>query len=195
MIAPVLIGPTIAAQVIARCPGVRPMSIMNVATVALVAGDVGMLLLSPHISLVYLIVPMVLLGFGFGFPIGLVDGEAPAAVHERHSGTAAGVSNSMRLGSEAVVVGAYAAIITALLRSHIADSLVAQQTAAGAAGHASIYTDQFLMTLVPTAILTAVVAVAFNALHRTHREAVEMADRPLMPMPGGPQAAPADSAA
>jgi MFS family permease len=195
MTAPVLIGPIIAARVIARYTSVGPMTIMNVAMVALVGGDLGMLLLSPHLGLAYLIVPMVLLGFGFGFPIGLVDGEALAAVHVRHSGTAAGVLNFMRLGSEAVVVGAYAAIITALLRSHIANSLVAQKTAAGAPGHASIYTDQFHMIVIAMAILTAVLAVAINALHLSHRESVEMADCPLMPMPGGPQAAPADSAA
>jgi hypothetical protein len=138
---------------------------------------------------------MVLLGFGFGFPIGLVDGEALAAVHVRHSGTAAGVLNFMRLGSEAVVVGAYAAIITALLRSHIANSLVAQQTAAGAPGHASIYGDQFHMIVVALAVLTAALAVAINALHRSHKDPVEMADCSLMPVAGGPQVAPADSAA
>ena len=171
MTIPVLVGPVAASYLISRFDRVGPMTMMNAALLALVVGDVGLLLLGPDIPLPWLVIPMILLGFGFGFPIGLVDGEALAAVNARSSGTAAGVLNFMRLGSEAVVVGAYAAVIAALLRSHISDPEVARKTAAGAAGHADTYATQFHIVVVAMAALTGILTALINALHRAHGRA------------------------
>jgi predicted MFS family arabinose efflux permease len=164
MTIPVLLGPVIASNLISRFERVEPMTMINAALVALVLGDLGLLFLNPGTSLWTLVIPMILLGFGFGFPIGLVDGEALAAVAARSSGTAAGVLNFMRLGSEAVVVGAYAAVLAALLRSHISNPAVAEMTAAGAPGHGGTYADAFHLVVIAMAILTAVFTVIINAL-------------------------------
>ena len=171
MTIPVLIGPMIASFLISRFERIGPMTMMNAALVSLVLGDLGLLFLGAGTSLWALVIPMILLGFGFGFPIGLVDGEALAAVPARSSGTAAGVLNFMRLGSEALVVGAYAAVLASLLRSNIADPAVAQATAAGAPGHGATYAAQFHLVVIAMAILTAVFAVVINALHRAHGRA------------------------
>ncbi|WP_436656634.1 MFS transporter [Micromonospora sp. URMC 103] len=171
MTVPVLLGPMIASFLISRFERIGPMTMINAALVALVLGDLGLLLLGAGSSLQLLIVPMILLGFGFGFPIGLVDGEALLAIPARSSGTAAGVLNFMRLGSEAVVVGAYAAVLAALLRSHIADPVVAETTAAGAPGHGATYASQFHLIVIAMAILTAVFTVVINLLHMAHGRA------------------------
>lgn len=168
MTIPVLIGPMIASFLISHVKRIRPMTMINVALAVLVLGDLGLLFLGAHSSLGLLVVPMILLGFGFGFPIGLVDGEALAAVAARSSGTAAGVLNFMRLGSEAVVVGAYAAVLAALLRSRIADRVVAQATAAGTAGHGATYASEFHIIVIAMAILTAVLTAVINLLHKAH---------------------------
>ncbi|MEV4808540.1 MFS transporter [Micromonospora avicenniae] len=171
MTVPVLLGPMIASFLTSRFKRIGPMTMINVALVALVLGDLGLLLLGAGSSPQLLIVPMILLGFGFGFPIGLVDGEALLAIPARSSGTAAGVLNFMRLGSEAVVVGAYAAVLAALLRSHIADPVVAETTAAGTPGHGATYASQFHLIVIAMAILTAVFTVVINLLHKAHGRA------------------------
>ncbi|MER7442250.1 MFS transporter [Micromonospora avicenniae] len=171
MTVPVLLGPMIASFLTSRFERIGPMTMINAALVALVLGDLGLLLLGADSSPQLLIAPMILLGFGFGFPIGLVDGEALLAIPARSSGTAAGVLNFMRLGSEAVVVGAYAAVLAALLRSRIADPVVAETTAAGAPGHGATYASQFHLIVIAMAILTAVFTVVINLLHKAHGRA------------------------
>ncbi|MDT0386003.1 MFS transporter [Streptomyces dubilierae] len=165
MTIPVLVGPVIASTLISRVRRVSAMTMINAALVSLTLGDMGLLFLSPDTGAWALAAPMILLGFGFGFPIGLVDGEALAAVPARSSGTAAGVLNFMRLGSEAIVVGGYAAVLTALLRARFADPQVAQ---AGAPGHGGIYPGQFHWIVLAMAILTAALMAVINALPASH---------------------------
>ncbi|MEU7881618.1 MFS transporter [Microbispora bryophytorum] len=169
MTVPVLIGPMLASALISRFKAIGPMTMINIALVSMVLGDVGLLLLSPDNSVWALVIPMILLGFGFGFPIGLLDGEALAAVPARSSGTAAGVLNFMRLGSEAIVVGAYAAVLAALLRADIPDAAAARATAAGLPGHALQYASAFHLIVAVMAVVTALLVVVINVLHRSHR--------------------------
>jgi predicted MFS family arabinose efflux permease len=119
MTIPVLIGPALAGRLIHRFPPVTPMAVIYTALTFLVVGDLGLLLLGPGTPLGLLVAPMILLGFSFGLPLGLVDGEAIGSVPPQSSGTAAGVLNFLRLGSEAVVIAAYAAALTALIKSRI----------------------------------------------------------------------------
>ncbi|MDO8209611.1 MFS transporter [Conexibacter sp. CPCC 206217] len=165
MTVPVLAGPIIASVLIARIPKIGAMTVINAALILLCLGDVGLLLFAPQTTLWALVVPMILLGFGFGLPIGLVDGEALTAVPPDRSGTAAGVLNFMRLGSEAVVVGAYAAVLAALLRSHLA-APTAAAVAAGAPGHGGTYATQLHLIVMAMVVLTALLGIVINLLHR-----------------------------
>lgn len=166
MTIPVLIGPALAARAI-RHPRISPMTIMYASLVALVAGDLGLLLVSPSHAPAVLFPAMVLLGFGFGLPIGLVDGEALAAAPPSQSGTAAGLINFLRLGSEAVVVGAYAAGLGRLLTSSLGNPSAAAEAAAGHPGHGAEYAAALHLLLIVMAVLVAAGIVGIAALHRS----------------------------
>ena len=166
MTIPVLLGPVIAAQLVRRVAWITPMTMMYVALAALFLGDLGLLLLSPGIALGWLVLPMVLLGFGFGFPIGLVDGEALAAVPARSSGTAAGVLGFLRLGSEAVAVGAYAAILATLIADRLNDPRLGSLVAAGQTGQGAVYAESFHWVVLGMAVLMVIATITITALYR-----------------------------
>ncbi|MGW4486646.1 MFS transporter [Amycolatopsis sp. NPDC004368] len=169
MTAPVLVGPTIASRVLHRFPDVRPMTVIRAALLLMVAGDAGMLLLGGGASLGLIIVPMLLLGFSFGLPLGLVDGEAIGSVARANAGTAAGVLSFLRLGSEAVVIGGYSAALTVLLGRDIADTATANAVAAGAGGHAAEYAASYHVVLVVMIALSLVVGAVIVLLDRITR--------------------------
>ncbi|MFD4790134.1 MFS transporter [Streptomyces sp. NPDC058459] len=163
---PVFLGPLIAGRLANSARRATPMTMIYVSLVFLVIGDIGMLLLDPHKPLVLLVLPMILLGFSFGLPIGLVDGEALGSVPPQNSGTAAGVLNFLRLGSEAVVIGAYSAALTWLIRRSITDPDTANDVAAGTTGHAAVYADAFHWVMAAATVLSALTALAIALLHR-----------------------------
>lgn len=166
MTIPVLVGPLLAAQLVQRVRWISPMTMIHLALFALVVGDLGLLLLGPSVSLGWLVAPMILLGFGFGFPIGLVDGEALASVPARNAGTAAGLLNFLRLGSEAVVVGIYATAITWLVGLSLSPA-VAAHTAAGVPGNGAVYANGLRWILIVMALLVVVLWIIISALHRS----------------------------
>lgn len=107
MTTPVVIGPILSARLIKVVERVTPMVIVFASLVCLVVGALGLLLLRPGSGFGVILLPMVLIGFGFGLPVGLVDGEALALVTAHASGTAAGIINFFRIGSEAIFVAIY----------------------------------------------------------------------------------------
>jgi MFS family permease len=172
MTIPVLLGPLLAERLIRR-PGITPATMMLIALAALFAGDLGMLVLAPGYSRWLTMAPMVAVGFGFGLPMGLVDGEAISAVEPSRAGTATGVLNFARLGSEALFVGGYAAVITALLAARLPHQ-VAARVAAGDPGQAVAYASVLHLVLVAMAVLVIIIsAVAVWLLRpalRRHQE-------------------------
>ena len=185
---PVLVGPVLAAYLVRRVPRIRPRTIVYAALVALVVGDLGLLLLTPGVSLGWLVVPLALVGFGYGLPLGLVDGEAISAVPEARSGTAVGVLNFMRAGSAAVAVGVYGMVIAALISGSLPAGTAAR-VAAGETGHADVYTAAFHTMLIATALGVAVLGLIIVWLLRTARmtsgtpATMERADRQVCGLP------------
>lgn len=165
MTIPVLIGPLLAARLV-RTTATTSMSIIYAALASLIVGSLGMLALTPTVALGWLILPMVLLGFGFGLPVGLVDSEALAAVPADSSGTAAGVLNFVRIGSEAIVVAGYSALLAWLIGRSLADPIAAQDTAAGRFGHADAYADAFGWVVITMVVLLVITTAAIALLHR-----------------------------
>ncbi|SMD23121.1 MFS transporter [Lentzea albidocapillata] len=159
MAIPVLIGPMIGARG-------SPMTIIRVSLAALVLGTLGMLLLAPGTWLGWLVLPMVLLGFGFGLPMGLIDAEALAAVPAHSIGTASGVLNLVRMGSEAIAVGLYAVTLTWLIGRSIPDRDLAHDTAAGHPGQAAVYANAFHWVMIAQAVLVTITIIAIERLHR-----------------------------
>ncbi|MFD6062280.1 MFS transporter [Rhodococcus wratislaviensis] len=110
---PVVVGPLAAGRAVGA--GVNPLVVIWISLGALIAGDLGLLLAGPDTAVAVIAVPLLLAGCGMGLSAGLVDGQALALVPEEKAGMAAGVVNTMRLGSEAIAVAVYAALLTGLV--------------------------------------------------------------------------------
>ena len=170
MTAPVLLAPAAVAQLI-TAGRTTPTTVIHVSLAALILGDLGLLLLRPDGSLWWIVGPMVLVGFGFGLPIGLVDGEALASVPPHSTGTAAGVLNLFRIGGEALLVAGYAWLLSSLVTDRLSGNPDADATAAGLPGHAHEYAGAFHDVVGVLVVLVAVVAVAAIVLTRSAKSA------------------------
>ena len=165
MTLPVLVGPLLGAYLVQRFDKITIMSVIYGSLALMLLGNVGLLLFAGGTSVSLLVLPMLVLGFAFGLPLGLLDGAAQAAAPAENSGTAAGVMNFLRLGSEAVAVGAYAAIVTWIVTLQIADRQVAQHIAAGQPGHGHVYALAFGWAERGIIIAVAIGTAAIIALH------------------------------
>lgn len=165
---PVLVAPLVASILVQKVRWISTIVIINISLLLLIAGDLGMLLLGQDVPLAYFVLPMLALGFGWGLPLGLIDGDALAAVPEEMSGEAAGVLNFLRLGSEALSVGAYGAATSALLITSISDPELANRVSAGWNGAPADYAGAFHIVVTGMAVLTAIFALVINGLHRSH---------------------------
>lgn len=166
MTVPVLLAPGIVHRVTSRHPGLGAAGVGAAALVCLVAAPLGMLLLRPDHSAALVAVPMVLAGLGFGLPLGIVDGQALAFVPASRSGTAAGLLNFFRIGSEAVFVALYSAVLTALVRRQPGADGIADEVAAGQPGHPQVYADALAPLLLGISLVVLVLGVAFAVLYR-----------------------------
>ncbi|WP_372345361.1 MFS transporter [Streptomyces sp. KL116D] len=110
---PVLAAPVLAARLVRR--GVPARVLILASLGCLVAGDLGLLLFSPHAAVAVVAVPMLVTGAGMGLSAGLVDGQALALVPPGQAGMAAGFVNTLRLGSEAVAVAVYGSATASLV--------------------------------------------------------------------------------
>ncbi|WP_431038822.1 MFS transporter [Streptomyces sp. P6-2-1] len=170
---PTLIGPALGARLVARVRKITVHGMFYTSIALMLLGNTGMLLIAGPAPLWTLIIPMVLLGFSFGLPLGLIDGAALNAVPAENSGSASGLLQFARLGSEAVVIAVYAAVITALIAARIDDPALADDVASGRPGHADDYIPAFVTGQI--ALLTAVL-IGLAATVLLHR-AVRRADR------------------
>ncbi|SEM47591.1 Predicted arabinose efflux permease, MFS family [Rhodococcus maanshanensis] len=159
MTIPVLVAPTAVAKLVNTVRSVHVGSVVYASLAALILGNIGMLLLSENRSIAWVIVPMVLLGFGFGLPIGLVDGHALAVVPAERAGTAAGLLNFFRIGSEAMFVAGYAFVLSTVVGQQLTGA-AAEDTAAGQPGHPEVYRCAFDTTVVGLISLLIAITIA-----------------------------------
>ncbi|MEJ2763505.1 MFS transporter [Photobacterium sp. MCCC 1A19761] len=119
---PVLVLPLIAGNLASR--GVRTARLIFFSIVSMLLG-IGLLglLVELSASLSWLAVALLLIGMGMGISAGLVDGEALSSVKADETGMAAGVLNTFRLGSEAVAVALYGALMSASLTRLVPEHL------------------------------------------------------------------------
>lgn len=176
---PVLVAPLAVAQIVTRFPKVTVGVVVYVSLAVLILGNLGVLLLAEGRSVAWIIVPMVLLGLGFGLPIGLVDGHALAVVPADRSGTAAGVLNFFRIGSEAIFVAGYALVLATVVGTRLRGPAAAD-TAAGQPGHPEVYRAAFTTTVLVLVALLIALTVAIVAIRRraASRERAETAVSP-----------------
>lgn len=120
--APMLVCPITAGKLVAG--GVSSTRILIFSLFCLLIGIAWLALVCrPAVSLVFISPAMLLIGGGFGIAAGLVDGLALHVVPDQKAGMAAGLLNTFRLGSEAIAVSVYSAVLTtrlsALLRPEL----------------------------------------------------------------------------
>ncbi|MBF6437351.1 MFS transporter [Nocardia cyriacigeorgica] len=169
MTIPVFVAPVAVGQLITRFPALTIGKVVYLSLGALILGNAGVLTLSQDRSVAWIIVPMVLLGLGFGLPIGLVDGHALSVVPAERGGTAAGLLNFFRIGSEAVFVAGYAIVLAAVVGTQLSGA-AAHDTAAGQFGHPDVYRTAFTTTvgvLIALLVVLTLLIVAVRGRART----------------------------
>ncbi|QIH99120.1 MFS transporter [Rhodococcoides fascians A21d2] len=176
MTIPVLLAPLTVARLSTMFDAVTPSRVILASLGCLALGNIGMLALQPGVPLPAVTIPMILVGLGFGVPIGLVDGEALAAVPPHSSGTAAGVLNLFRIGSEAIAVAGYAWLLAFLIRGRVSNKIDADAAASGQPGFADAYAHAFTEVIALVVVAVAATAAAIIALSRTARSDVSSAN-------------------
>ncbi|WP_180990169.1 MFS transporter [Streptomyces noursei] len=122
MTAPVLLAPPLAGRLIAR--GLSQRAVFTLSLACLTLGVAGLaVVLRPGAGAGALAAPLLILGVGLGLNFGLVDGAVLTVVAPDATGTAAGLLNTLRLGSEAVAIAAAGAALTGLTRLQLHDGL------------------------------------------------------------------------
>ncbi|WP_415394493.1 MFS transporter (plasmid) [Rhodococcus globerulus] len=164
MTIPVLVAPTLVAKLVNTVRFVNVGTVVYVSLVALILGNIGILLLAESRSVSWIIIPMILLGLGFGLPIGLVDGHALAVVPAERTGSAAGLLNFFRVGSEALFVAGYAFILSVLVGQQLTGT-AADDTAAGQPGHPELYRSAFNTTVAGLVGLLVVLTIVIVLVH------------------------------
>lgn len=165
MTLPVLVAPTLVHRAI-RAGRLTPTTATVWSFACLLAGGAGVvLLMRPDLPVTAGILPMALLGAGFGLPLGFVDAEALAAVPAERAGAASGVINLFRIGGEAVFVALYAAILAGVVTAALPGP-AGQLTASGAPGHPGIYREGLVAAGGSMLVLVAVLGAAFVILRR-----------------------------
>lgn len=160
MTVPLLGAPSVVHRLLTRT-AISPTTVVAASFGCLVLGGAGVLwLMRPDVPVGMLVVPMALLGLGFGLPLGFVDAEALAAVPDERAGAASGVINLLRVGSEAVFVAVFGWIISTVVRTRL-DGETGDAVAAGATGHPGVYYDGFVAASAAMVILVLVIGALF----------------------------------
>lgn len=109
-----------------------PLSLLLGGSLALVgAGAAWLTVLSPGVTIAALAGPLLVIGTGTGVAFGLLDGAAISAAPPERAGMAAGMFNTARLASEAIVIAAMGSVLVTLTDRGLAGHLGALAPGAG----------------------------------------------------------------
>ncbi|MFC7449997.1 MFS transporter [Rhodococcus daqingensis] len=168
---PIIAVPSLGARLVNG--GASPRLVITAALAAMALGNAWLLVLHPGISAAGLLGPLVTIGVGAGLAIGIVDARAMALVPPDRVGMASGLLNTVRGGSNAVLLALVGAVMVGLLRVSLGDDALAQRVSSGdlrgpdPALLADHLTTVWRITLVGIAALCAASAVAVALLLRS----------------------------
>lgn len=101
---------------------VVPVSVVVVFSVGVVAaGSAWLTVIGPDSTSVRLAAPLLTIGVGVGFSIGLLDGLAVSSVPPLQAGIAAGMINTARLAGETVAIAVVGAVLASTTGGRLAD--------------------------------------------------------------------------
>lgn len=187
MTAPVLLAPPLAGALANR--GVSTRLLITVALAFFAAGNAWLTVLGPDTPVAVIAGPLLMTGLGAGMSFGVADGAAMSLVQPEQAGMATGFLNTMRIGSEAIVIAVYGAVLVSLISTRVGTHDLAARVAAGDLGGATSgtpaagYTDALHTLLYATATVCALGTAA-----------IALALAPPRGGPGTPVAAPSTAA-
>jgi MFS family permease len=167
---PIIAVPSLGARLINN--GASPRGVITAALAAMALGNAWLLVLHPGISAAGLLGPLVTIGTGAGLAIGIIDARAMALVPPDRVGMASGLLNTVRGGSNAVLLALVGAAMITLLRAFLDEDSLAQQVSSGdlygpdPASLADALTTAWQVTLVGIAALCASSAATVALLLR-----------------------------
>jgi MFS family permease len=167
MTAPVLLAPPLSGALVNR--GVSSRALITVSLLMFAGGNAWLTVIAPGSSVAVIAGPLLMTGLGAGISFGVGDGTAMSLVEPERAGMAAGFLNTMRIGSEAIVIAVYGAVLVSLIDTRVGSRELAAKVAAGdLSGNASGapadgFTHALHIALYGTAAVCAIGAVAVCA--------------------------------
>ncbi|MFI0975537.1 MFS transporter [Streptomyces sp. NPDC021093] len=167
MTAPVLLAPPLAGWLVNR--GVSARLLITVSLAMFAGGNAWLTVIGPTTPVAVIAGPLLLIGLGGGLSFGVGDGTAMSLVEAERAGMAAGFLNTMRIGSEAIVIAVFGAVLVSLIGTRVGSPELAAKVAAGdlsGAGSEALaagFTHALHVALYGTAAVCAVGAVAIAA--------------------------------
>jgi EmrB/QacA subfamily drug resistance transporter len=98
-------------------------TILAISLLLSAAGAAWLTVIAPHAAILTLAGPLIVIGAGFGFSLGILDGAAVSTVETSRAGMAAGMFNTMRLAGEVIAIAAMGSLIITLTQSKVADGI------------------------------------------------------------------------
>ncbi|WP_242581552.1 MFS transporter [Streptomyces sp. MST-110588] len=166
--APVLVVPPLAGRLVNR--GLPARHLIVVALLLMAAGNAWLTVLHPGIGPVQLLGPLLTAGAGNGLAAGMIDAQAMNLVEAERTGMAAGFLNTVKGGSNALLLTVVGAALTGLIQARVGGSAeLAARVAAGELGstHGAFLAAQF--TGAWHTLLWAVAALLLTAALTVHR--------------------------
>ncbi|SNR57342.1 hypothetical protein SAMN06265355_104268 [Actinomadura mexicana] len=129
MTAPVLLAPPLAGGPVNR--GVSARVLITVSLALFAGGNAWLTVIGPSTSIAVIAGPLLMVGLGAGLSFGVGDGAAMSLVEPEQAGMATGFLNTMRIGSEAILIAVYGAVLVSLIGTRVGSQELAAKVAAG----------------------------------------------------------------
>lgn len=166
---PMMVMPTVGGFLIGK--GFSPVPVITTALLAIAGGSAWLAILHPAITPLQLAGPLVLLGAGVGLAWGIIDAQAMNEVGEKQVGMAAGMLNTVRGTSNALILGLFGSALIAILTGKINSTSLAGQVATGNLSDttdveflAEQLTDTWRIVLITLAAICGLAAIVTSAL-------------------------------
>ncbi|MCZ9344581.1 arabinose ABC transporter permease, partial [Streptomyces sp. TRM76130] len=117
MTAPVLVAPPLSGALVNR--GVSPRALITVSLTLFAGGNAWLTVVEADSSVAAIAGPLLMTGLGAGISFGVGDGAAMSMVEPEQAGMATGFLNTMRIGSEAIVIAVYGAVLVSLIGARV----------------------------------------------------------------------------
>ena len=126
---PMMILPSAGSRLVNH--GVSPTLLITTALLAIASANAWLAILHPTITPPELAGPLLVLGAGVGLASGLVDAQAMDEVSGNQVGMAAGMLNTVRGTTTALILGLFGSTLIAILASKLGSAVLAGQVATG----------------------------------------------------------------